>query len=157
MKKNAPLLAGEVIDASVMQAGDEASVFCGASGSGKSSLAAWLIQREYPLVCDDLCCFDLPGNGPARVYPSAPRLKLWRDTLEALGQDVTGLERDHFRLERPAPIGNHCHLPARAARTTGPDGCPLATLSGPGAQHACLSILPTSRLDQVGRCDGLAN
>jgi hypothetical protein len=84
---------------SVVQVGDHAIAFCGATGAGKSSVAAWLNARGYRLICDDLCCFDF-GDGTPRVFPGAPRLKLWRDALVALGHSTDGLERDHFRLDK---------------------------------------------------------
>jgi hypothetical protein len=84
---------------SVVLAGDCAIAFCGETGSGKSSVAAWLIARGYRLVSDDLCRFEVAA-GQARVYPSAPRLKLWRDALDVMGWSAEGLERDHFRMDK---------------------------------------------------------
>lgn len=84
---------------SVVQVGEFAMAFCGATGAGKSSVAAKLGERGYPLIGDDLCCFDFDGDAP-RVYPSAPRLKLWRDALANLGWREDSLERDHFRLDK---------------------------------------------------------
>ena len=46
---------------------------------------------------------SLEVPGPYRrafVWPAAPRLKLWRDSLEALGRTSKGLERDHFREDK---------------------------------------------------------
>ncbi len=87
------------LHASVVEVHGEAVAFCGASGAGKSSAAAWLVARGYPLIGDDLCHFDISGLQPS-VYPSAPRLKLWRDALDQLGWQVDDLERDHFRMEK---------------------------------------------------------
>ena len=79
--------------------GDRAIAFCGETGSGKSSVAAWLIARGYCLVSDDLSRFEVAA-GQARVYPSAPRLKLWRDALDVMGWSSDELERDHFRMDK---------------------------------------------------------
>ncbi len=87
------------LHASVIQVGKRALAFCGATGSGKSSVAAWLAARGHSLVSDDLCHFDIIEN-KAFVYPAAPRLKLWRDALYALGRSDAGLERDHFRMDK---------------------------------------------------------
>jgi hypothetical protein len=95
------------LHASVVQAcgersesiGDHAVAFCGATGLGKSSVAAWLIARGYRLVSDDLCRFQVV-DGIARVYPSTLRLKLWRDALGAFGLSDDGLERVHFRTDK---------------------------------------------------------
>ncbi|MCX5786314.1 MAG: hypothetical protein NTX59_11560 [Elusimicrobia bacterium] len=97
------------LHSSAVQVGDQAVVFCGEAGSGKSSAAAWLIARSHRFVGDDLCLFGVAA-GQASVYPSSPRLKLWREALGALGLSDEGLERDHFRLDK-------FHLPRRSALT----------------------------------------
>jgi hypothetical protein len=84
---------------SVVQMDEHAVAFCGASGAGKSSIAAKLVARGYRLMGDDLCCFDF-DTGVPRVYPSAPRLKLWRDALTHLDRQDDDLARDHFRLDK---------------------------------------------------------
>jgi hypothetical protein len=89
------------LHASVVRVGDNAIAICGPTGSGKSTLAAWLTdERGYLLMSDDLCRFEITAEGQARVYPSAPRLKLWRDALTALRRSDEGLERDHYRLDK---------------------------------------------------------
>jgi hypothetical protein len=89
--------------------------FLGRSGEGKSSLAAYLAQRGFPVLADDVCLVDSGSSGPAMVIPTAPWLKLWRNSLELLGRQVQGLERvfsedDKYRLPlagtlHPEPIG----------------------------------------------------
>jgi hypothetical protein len=81
------------LHASVVQVGDGAAAFCGPSGAGKSSLAALLAQRGFPLAGDDLVCVDFVDGQP-RLHPSAPRLKLWRQTLDELGWSAAGLPGD---------------------------------------------------------------
>jgi hypothetical protein len=66
--------------------------FVAQSGQGKSSLAAHLAQRGFPIVSDDICLMDTDQQ-PAMVLPTAPWLKLWRNSLESLGQQPEGLER----------------------------------------------------------------
>jgi hypothetical protein len=89
--------------------------FLGRSGQGKSSLAAYLAQRGFSVLADDVCLIDSASSGPAMVIPTAPWLKLWRTSLEHLGSQVQGLERvfsedDKYRLPlantpSPEPIG----------------------------------------------------
>lgn len=100
------------LHASVVGVGGGAVAFCGASGAGKSSTAAWLLAQGYPLVADDLCLFDL-AQKPPRVYPAAPRLKLWRDALRFFQWETDTLERDHFRMEK-------FHLPLGGAESGQP-------------------------------------
>ena len=77
--------------------------FLGRSGQGKSSLAAHLARRGFPVMADDICLIDLESGSDAMVIPTAPWLKLWRDSLANLGRDTAGLERvfcedDKYRL-----------------------------------------------------------
>ena len=103
-----------VLHASVVEVHGQAVAFCGVSGAGKSSLAAWLVAHGYPLLGDDLCHFDLrpllpiPSNDSfpkgsniqPYVYPAITRLKLWSNALKNLGWEQTGLQRDHLRMDK---------------------------------------------------------
>ena len=93
--------------------------FCGVSGAGKSSSVAHLLAQGFELWSDDLtlCALD----GAPRVWPSTRRLKLWRESLDALGRTCDDLERDHFRqekfhweLETPDSLAHAAPLPLRA-------------------------------------------
>jgi len=86
------------LHASVVEVQGQAVAFCGVSGAGKSSIAAWLVAQGYPLIGDDLCHFT--SSPHAGVYPAIPRLKLWRNALDHLGWETEGLQRDHFRMEK---------------------------------------------------------
>ncbi len=89
--------------------------FLARSGQGKSSLAAHLVQRGFPVVADDVCLIDLTLGKQAMVIPAAPWLKLWRNSLQHLGRHAGGLERvfsedDKYRWPvesplHPEPIG----------------------------------------------------
>jgi len=87
------------LHASVVTINGRTFAFSGHSGAGKSTLAASLVQSGGQLISDDLCCLEF-GATEARVFPSAPRLKLWRSALEVLGLQDAGLTRDHFRLDK---------------------------------------------------------
>lgn len=101
------------LHASAVAADKGAIAFLGASGAGKSSLAAFLSQRGYRIVADDICLIDPEAPQTARVRPVAPWIKLWDATLEALGQPAEGLPRvfideEKFRVtlqEDPTPLG----------------------------------------------------
>jgi hypothetical protein len=87
------------LHAGVVHAEAGAFALCGPAGSGKSTLTAWLIERGFGFVSDDLCrCEGVDGGIVA--HPSVPRLKLWRDAVVALGRDVSSLERDHRRADK---------------------------------------------------------
>lgn len=70
-----------------------AIAFLGPSGTGKSSMAAFLGRRGHRIVADDICLIDPAAPREGRVVPVAPWLKLWSTTLEALGEASTGLPR----------------------------------------------------------------
>lgn len=108
-----------ILHAAAVRINNGAVAFCGDSGAGKSSLAAQCADMGYPPVSDDLCRISLSVQGAPRVYPSTPRLKLWNDTLEAMGCSTDGLARDHFRLEK-------FHLPVK--ETGGRDALPLRAI-----------------------------
>ena len=77
--------------------------FLARSGQGKSSLAAHLAQRGLRVLADDVCLIDPAPPDDLMVIPSAPWLKLWRNSLQQLGRQAEGLERvfsedDKYRL-----------------------------------------------------------
>jgi hypothetical protein len=80
-----------------------AIAFLARSGQGKSSLAAHLAQRGLRVLADDVCLIDPAPADNLMVIPSAPWLKLWRNSLQRLGRQAEGLERvfsedDKYRL-----------------------------------------------------------
>jgi hypothetical protein len=89
-----------LLHASAVRVGDGAVVFCGPSGAGKSTVAAGLAGSGYMLVSDDLSRVDIHIGQSPLIWCTAVRLKLWRDTLDALGWHTDGLERDHYRTDK---------------------------------------------------------
>lgn len=63
--------------------------FTGPAGAGKSTLAGSFLLGGYPVVSDD--CLALSAAG-ARVEatPAYPGLRLWEDSLQALGTRIGG-------------------------------------------------------------------
>jgi hypothetical protein len=70
-----------------------AVAFLGASGAGKSSIVAFLARRGHRILADDICLVDPAAPLHQRVLPVAPWLKLWSETLDALGESSDGLPR----------------------------------------------------------------
>jgi hypothetical protein len=64
-----------------------AVAFMGASGEGKSTLAAWFHDQGYRVLTDDVCVVKLSPDGQALVAPGSQRLRLWKEALEASGRD----------------------------------------------------------------------
>lgn len=81
-----------VLHASAVLVGDGAVAFVGASGAGKSSLAARLSRSDCAVVCDDVLAVDVQGR---RGYARAgfPALRLRPDAARHLYGDVDALPR----------------------------------------------------------------
>jgi hypothetical protein len=70
-----------------------AIAFMGPSGIGKSTLAAWFHDRGHRVLADDVCAVSFDAGGSPWVQPGIPRLRLWRNSLEAAGRSAHGLQR----------------------------------------------------------------
>ncbi len=64
--------------------------FTGPAGSGKSTLAASFVLSGYPLVCDD--CLALSEGKAITALPGYPGLRLWDDSIRALGASSRNLK-----------------------------------------------------------------
>jgi hypothetical protein len=98
------------LHASCVGIGGCAIAFAGASGMGKSTLAAALVQRGYPLLADDVCVVDWRTPGPPMVIPSIIRLKLWRDVLDALDLQIAPEARVRVGLEKYTVMQTPLHV-----------------------------------------------
>ena len=73
-----------VVHASAVVIGGKAVAFIGASGTGKSTLAAALCRRGHRLLCDDLLRLRIEKKRVI-AFPAFPRHKLWPDSLRRTG------------------------------------------------------------------------
>lgn len=80
------------LHANALEVGGRVVAVLGPSGAGKSTLAAWLMTKGCRLLSDDVCVVRFHEAGPA-VHPGVPRLRLWGESLDALGHPRAGLER----------------------------------------------------------------
>jgi hypothetical protein len=80
------------LHANAIDIGGKAVAFAGHSGAGKSTLAAWFHDRGYEVLADDVCVIGWEGDMPV-VQPGIPRLRLWREALEATGRSLADYER----------------------------------------------------------------
>ncbi len=88
------------LHASVVVINGGAIAFSGDPGAGKSTIAAWLNNQGYPLLCDDVCVIRFTVDEQPMAYPAFPRLKLWTDALSAFDIDHSGLQRDYSRADK---------------------------------------------------------
>lgn len=85
--------------------GGGAAAFAGQSGAGKSTLAAWMEAAGHEVLSDDLCAIRT-GGGSAQVFEGVPRMKLWPDSLSALGRSADGLDKVSWDLDKyHVPMG----------------------------------------------------
>jgi hypothetical protein len=82
-----PLALGKqghlVFHASAVEIGGAAVAFMGASGKGKSTLAASFATSGYRFLTDDGLMVEICGSG-YQVMPSHPSIRLWQDSEAAL-------------------------------------------------------------------------
>jgi hypothetical protein len=88
------------LHASAVTFGGPAIAFCGPPGMGKSTLAAFCVEAGGRLVADDVLVVANEAGSHAVVNPGMPKVKLWRDALEALGRNTDGLSPDWARAEK---------------------------------------------------------
>ena len=90
-----------VLHASVIRVGDGAVGYLGGPRVGKSTTAAALHARGYPLVSDDLLPLD-PASSRPLVHPGFPQFKLWPETVSSLGGNPEHLPLLRADLEKRA-------------------------------------------------------
>lgn len=88
------------LHASAIDHGGGAIAFAGASGIGKSTLAAALMQRGHKILTDDVCVVAAGADGTMTAWPGVPRLRLWTQSMTALGLDGGDAVRDIFRFDK---------------------------------------------------------
>ena len=93
------------LHASSVVIGDRAVALMGAAGVGKSTTAAALALRGWPVLCEDICALD-ESKGMVRVSPGYPRVCLWPDSVKflfsssnALPLIVSGWEKRFLALD----------------------------------------------------------
>lgn len=74
--------------------------FMGHPGAGKSTLAAWFHDRGFDVLADDVCVVTREGDAPPLAHPGIPRLRLWREALEAGGRDASAYERSFDDMDK---------------------------------------------------------
>lgn len=84
---------------------DRAAAFLAVPGSGKSSLAATMMQAGYPLLTDDLLPVEYSG-GEYLGRPSYPQMRMWPDRAQHVLGHYEDLEFVVPQLpKRRVPVG----------------------------------------------------
>ena len=74
-----------VLHGSCVEVAGAAVVLLGASGSGKSTIAATLRDRGHRIISDGMTVIDCAGPEPVAL-PGPPHLKLWPDAIQSLAE-----------------------------------------------------------------------
>ena len=88
------------LHANAIEMDGKAVAFSGHSGAGKSTIAAWFHDRGHRILSDDVCVIGFDADGRALAYPGIPRLRLWREALEASGRDADEYHRSFDALDK---------------------------------------------------------
>jgi hypothetical protein len=72
-----------------------AFAFVGHSGAGKSTLAAWFHDQGYRILSDDVSVVRFDAAGRPMLSAGIPRLRLWRDAIEASGRVTDEYDRSY--------------------------------------------------------------
>ena len=83
------------LHANAIEIDGKAVAFMGESGAGKSTLAAWLHDRRYRVIADDVCVVRLGSRGEVLAAPGLPRFRLWQEALEAFGHTTSDYARSY--------------------------------------------------------------
>jgi hypothetical protein len=107
------------LHANAIDLGGRAVAFSGHSGAGKSTIAAWFHDRGHPVLADDVCVIGFSNEGRPHAYPGIPRLRLWRESLEASGRDAGAYDRSFDDMDK---------YDVPTATGANPDPLPLAAI-----------------------------
>lgn len=87
------------LHASVVSIDGKAVALVGHSCAGKSTTAAALAQRGFPVLADDIAALLADGT-KFWVQPGYPRLRLWQNSVNALGFSVEELPKVTIYAEK---------------------------------------------------------
>ena len=106
------------LHAAAVATGAGAVLLLGTSGSGKSSLAAALGERGFPLLADDVTAVVLDTDQRPVALPAFARQRLWAHTLNKMrwrGRTQSPVRRGLDKYWVPASRACPSPLPVRAA------------------------------------------
>jgi hypothetical protein len=126
------------LHANAIEMDGKAVAFSGHSGAGKSTIAAWFHDRGHRILSDDVCVIGFDEAGRALAYPGIPRLRLWREALEASGREAESYRRSFDATDKyDVPSDRHALEPLPLAAIyllrqaeQGASGAAIARLRG---------------------------
>jgi hypothetical protein len=96
------------LHANAIEIDGRAIAFMGHSGAGKSTMAAWFLDRGYRVLADDVCVVTMDEAGRPLAHRGIPRLRLWREAIEVSGRATEDYElsfddMDKYNVPTPRP------------------------------------------------------
>lgn len=88
-----------VLHSSAVEINGTTVAFLGAKGFGKSTLAGYLKSKGHRLISDDIVPVNFTKD-EVLIYPGFPRIKLYDDAIEAIGQKPANFPRIHRFVEK---------------------------------------------------------
>lgn len=98
------------LHANAIEIDGAAFAFMGPPGAGKSTLAALFHRHGAAVLADDVCAVTLGADRRPWISPGLPRLRLWRNSLAALGLEPNDYARsyagdpDYDKFDVPLPL-----------------------------------------------------
>lgn len=149
------------LHANAIEIDGRAIAFMGHSGAGKSTMAAWFLDRGYRVLADDVCVVTMDEAGRPLAHRGIPRLRLWREAIEVSGRAVEDYElsfddMDKYNVPTPRPEDirpiplDHLYLLEKAEEGGEANG--VRRLDGIAAVDAL--VANTYRGGYVGRIGG---
>jgi hypothetical protein len=78
------------LDAACVARDGRALLLGAGAGCGKSTLTLALAGHGFTLMSDGLCALETKSGAAPVIWPAFPRVKAWRDSLEALRRPLPG-------------------------------------------------------------------
>lgn len=132
------------LHASSVVADGRAHLIVGASGAGKSTTAAALVERGATLLGDDITAIDFDPDGSLVAFPGLQTLRLRRESVEALPR--------HARSASELDADDEKHLIASPG-ATGEVAYPLGSITflrrGEIAEPVVTTLAGTSRVATI--------
>lgn len=119
------------LHANAIEVDGRAVAFMGHSGAGKSTMAAWFHDRGFRILADDVCVVTFGETGRPVAHAGIPRLRLWREALEASGRAADDFQASFDDMDKydvptasraapPAPLNlGAVYLLSKAAQDEG--------------------------------------
>lgn len=101
------------LHANAIEIEGRAVAFMGHSGAGKSTMAAWFMDRGYRVLADDVCVVTMDETGRPLAHRGIPRLRLWREAIEVSGRTVEDYELSFDDMDK-------YNVPTPRAEVSGP-------------------------------------